>query len=296
MNISRGHLCYWIRYRQACPLRSSWGVQVCLIWRDGGWGVTSVLSTASWGDADRQILLSSPWYPVPGHMENSWNLHLSWGVQTWWEETFLYQEGVKLWNRPLGEVVDACLSVLKRHLDSALKNILYFFISPEVLTQLDYETDVGPFQLKYVSCFSPYQYMLRKSLITFFLSPALAEGTEYPHLPSLAQSSWRKEAQTFWGHERGRSSWDNLIICTNLQKASVTWFLKVFWVHPATMGLNRMAKPHISNISKAQCLSPLSHAVHTPQLNSCKSFGGEQYLFNSLCVFLSNIKRVWEEQ
>lgn len=91
-------------------------------------------------------------------------------------------------------MVDACLSVLKRHLDSALKDILYLFISPEVVTQLDYETDVGPFQLKYVSCFSPYQYML----ITFLPSPALVEGTEYPQ-PSLIIGSvtLREGAWTF---------------------------------------------------------------------------------------------------
>lgn len=85
--------------------------------------------------------------PLPGtQRQDTWKMvHLSWGAQTWWEETFLYQQGVKLCNRPLGEVVDACLSVLKRYLDSALKDTLYLFISPEVITQLDYETDVGPF-------------------------------------------------------------------------------------------------------------------------------------------------------
>lgn len=44
--------------------------------------------------------------------------------------------------------------MLKRHLDSALKNVLYLFISSEVVSQLDYTTDVGPFQLKYaILCF-----------------------------------------------------------------------------------------------------------------------------------------------
>lgn len=116
------------------------------------------------------------------------------------------------------------------------------------------------------------------------------------HLPSLAQSPWGKEAWTFWGDERCRSSWDNSTICTNLQKASVTWFLKVFWDHPDKMGLHRMAKPHISNISKDQCFSRESHSVCTPQLNSCKSLGSVQYLFTTLCIFLSYIKGVWEER
>ena len=50
---------------------------VCLVWRKGGWGVTSLLSATTWaGDVERQVLITSPWYPSIGHvgMVQSWTI------------------------------------------------------------------------------------------------------------------------------------------------------------------------------------------------------------------------------
>lgn len=36
----------------------------CLVWRKGGWRVISLLSTASWGEVEREVMVSSACYPV----------------------------------------------------------------------------------------------------------------------------------------------------------------------------------------------------------------------------------------
>jgi len=65
--VSQGGQQRWWKGLKDCPMKSSWGLSSCLAWRRGGWGVTSLLSTASWGgDMEREVLSSSSWYPVTG--------------------------------------------------------------------------------------------------------------------------------------------------------------------------------------------------------------------------------------
>lgn len=60
----RGRQSWW-KGRKICLVRSGWGVWVCLFWRKGGWGLTLLFFTASWGgQGKRDILTSSPWNPV----------------------------------------------------------------------------------------------------------------------------------------------------------------------------------------------------------------------------------------
>lgn len=54
---------------QECPLSSCWGHWVCEVWSEGGRGVISLFPTASrGGEVQREVLNSSPWYAVSGHM------------------------------------------------------------------------------------------------------------------------------------------------------------------------------------------------------------------------------------
>ena len=69
LNASRGWQQSWWKGWKACLMKSSWGPWVCLVWREGGWGATSLLSTASWGaEMEREVLLSSPGDPVFGRV------------------------------------------------------------------------------------------------------------------------------------------------------------------------------------------------------------------------------------
>lgn len=61
---------------------------------------------------------------------------------------------VKHWNRLPREVVDVPgLSVLKRHSDNALSNILQFLVSTEEVRELDFLIFEGLFQLFYFTLF-----------------------------------------------------------------------------------------------------------------------------------------------
>ena len=51
----------WWRVWRTSLMRSGWGSWGCLVWRRGGWGGTSLLSTAPWKEVVvRQVLVSSP--------------------------------------------------------------------------------------------------------------------------------------------------------------------------------------------------------------------------------------------
>lgn len=61
-SVSREMQRSWCNSWKECPVRSSWGVWACLVCREGGWGVTPLLSTASQGDeGERWVLSSSSW-------------------------------------------------------------------------------------------------------------------------------------------------------------------------------------------------------------------------------------------
>ena len=74
---------------------------------------------------EREVLISSPWYPVLGCMGMAQSCIPQGRFGLDMRKHFLPERVVKPWNRLPREVGDApCLSVLKRHLDNALNNIL----------------------------------------------------------------------------------------------------------------------------------------------------------------------------
>ncbi len=74
---------------------------------------------------EREAMISSPWYPVPGRvgMTQSCVHQGRFGLDM--RKHFFTERLVKPWNRLPGEVGDApCLSVFKRHLDNTLNTTL----------------------------------------------------------------------------------------------------------------------------------------------------------------------------
>jgi len=71
---------------------------------------------------------------------------------------FFTMRMTELWNRLLGELVDApCLSVFNRHLDNALINVLSLLVNPEVVRQLDSMVVEGLFQMNYsMQCYAAF--------------------------------------------------------------------------------------------------------------------------------------------
>ena len=68
-NMSRGAQQSWWRGWKECPVGSGWALWAYLVWRKGGWGATSLPSTASsGGEVEREVLSCSPWNPVIGHV------------------------------------------------------------------------------------------------------------------------------------------------------------------------------------------------------------------------------------
>lgn len=108
-----------------CPMRSSWGLWVCLVWRKGGWEATSLLSPASWGgDAEKRVadlfsLVSSDRTCGNGSELHQRRFRL--GIRKY----FFTERVAKHWNRLSREVVNApSLSMFERHLDNAISNML----------------------------------------------------------------------------------------------------------------------------------------------------------------------------
>lgn len=97
--IQRKHGWIWISWQwkslKECPMRSSWGLQTCLLWGKGGWRVTALLFAASWdGQVEWKVLNSSTWDPVTRCMDM---VQSTSGLDFW--KHFFTKSMVKHWKR-----------------------------------------------------------------------------------------------------------------------------------------------------------------------------------------------------
>jgi len=84
-----------------------------------------VLCCWPWPNQDkREVLISSAWYPVTGHMGMVQSCARR-GLERTLGSNFFTKRVIKHWSRLPREVIDApSLSVLKSHLDNDLNNML----------------------------------------------------------------------------------------------------------------------------------------------------------------------------
>lgn len=90
-----------------CPVKTSWGLQACLVWRKWGWETTSLLSTVFLGRR------SGDWNAELFFLVSSNRTYWEWfkaapdEVQTGHQEHLFPERAVKHWNRLPWEMVKA---------------------------------------------------------------------------------------------------------------------------------------------------------------------------------------------